>query len=414
MTRWLVLRLLLLALPAAALASPAEDELTLARQQLAIHPTAATSHIAVALACLHRERETGAPRWADRALASADHALTLEPRNFEAARARAQALLARHEYANVLALATDLNQRNPDDLPTYAVLFDAQFALGHYTDAEKTAQWLLDLRPDNILGLTRAAALREVYGDLDGALQLLNDALLRTSPSAPDEQAELFTRIAALRLQAGQLELAEAPLTQALTSLPGYGPALRQLAALREAQTRDEEALKIYHALLDARPDPEAQLALARTLSRLGRATDAAREFSSFKAAALAVTHAADNANRALVDYLAEEGREPAAALALAQGEFVLRQDLATRSALAWAWYRNGDAANAWRAASALLALGSQQPEILYRAGLIASAVGETSRAEMLLHRALTLAPQHALATRALGAGSAKPIASTQ
>ena len=50
----------------------------------------------------------------------------------------------------------------------YGFLVDAYAELGDYAEAEKAAQWMLDLRPGNVPGLTRAAYLRELFGDLDG------------------------------------------------------------------------------------------------------------------------------------------------------------------------------------------------------------------------------------------------------
>jgi len=42
----------------------------------------------------------------------------------------------------------------------------ALIARGRYDDAERSAQWMLDLRPGNIPALTRAAYLRELFGDI--------------------------------------------------------------------------------------------------------------------------------------------------------------------------------------------------------------------------------------------------------
>ena len=41
---------------------------------------------------------------------------------------------------------------------------------------------MLDLRPGNVPVLTRGAYLRELFGDVDGALEFMTDAFDRTSP----------------------------------------------------------------------------------------------------------------------------------------------------------------------------------------------------------------------------------------
>jgi len=53
---------------------------------------------------------------------------------------------------------------------------DANAELGNYAEAVKAPQWLLDLRPRNVAGLTRAAYLRELHGDLRGSMELMHMA----------------------------------------------------------------------------------------------------------------------------------------------------------------------------------------------------------------------------------------------
>lgn len=80
-------------------------------------------------------------------------------------------LLGRHEFAEALALARTLSEQVPDDLLVYGFLTDAHAELGQYKEAEEACQWMLDLRPGNIPALTRAAYLRELFGDIEGAIR---------------------------------------------------------------------------------------------------------------------------------------------------------------------------------------------------------------------------------------------------
>ena len=75
--------------------------------------------------------------------------------------------------------AKKLNKRMPDDVMIYGFLTDANVELGNYKDAETAAQSMLDLRPGNLPALTRAAYLRELFGDIDGSLELMNMAYNR-------------------------------------------------------------------------------------------------------------------------------------------------------------------------------------------------------------------------------------------
>lgn len=394
----------LMALPALATThepTPGERLIADAEHRVAAAPAQAAPLIALAMAYSRRARETADAALYDRALASLDRALEIAPGDVDAARARVWALLGKHEFAAALREAKALNARFPDDLTTYALLVDANVELGRYADAEAAAQWLLDLRPGNIPGLTRAAYLRELYGDLDGSLELMLQALQRTPPGETEERAWLLTQVSHLQLNAGRLAYAERAADDALALFPAYHYALHQLALVREAQGRHADALALRRQHVAAAPHPENRLWLARALARNGHASEADAEFAGFVSAARAETDKWDNANRELIDYLANEGRDAAGALALAEREYARRQDLQTRAAFAWALHCNGRHAAAWQQAQAMLDLGTRDPALLYRAGIIADAAGERSRAQPLLRDALTLAPWHALAKRA-------------
>jgi hypothetical protein len=71
----------------------------------------------------------------------------------------------------------------------YGFLTDANVELGNYKEAEEAAQRMLDLRPGNLPGVTRAAYLRELFGDVDGALELMNMALQSTPTTEAEDAA---------------------------------------------------------------------------------------------------------------------------------------------------------------------------------------------------------------------------------
>ena len=66
-------------------------------------------------------------------------------------------LLGKHEFAAALEAAKELNRKLPDDVMLYGFLTDANVELGNYKEAETAAQWMLDLKPGNMPGLTHAA-----------------------------------------------------------------------------------------------------------------------------------------------------------------------------------------------------------------------------------------------------------------
>jgi tetratricopeptide (TPR) repeat protein len=391
--------------------SPAQARIAELEQQLERKPSVTTLHVALAMAYARRARETADTNWLAKAHAALDLADKLAPDDFEAARTRVWVLLGQHEFAAAHDAAQRLNARFPDDLLTYALLVDANIELGHYAEAEQAAQWLLDLRPGNIPGLTRAAYLREIFGDPEGAIELMLQALDRTAPAEVEEQAWLLVQISHLNLQLGRRDLAQRAVEDALVRFPGYHYALAQLAQVRAAQGQWDTALALRRQHFAAAPHPDNRLWLARALARAGDPAAAQREFVGFAETARRESRNRDNANRELVDYLAEEGADPLAAVALARREFSHRQDIQTRAALSWALYRAGEHAAAWRHAEKIIAVGTRDPSLRIRAGLAAQAAGHRAEAGALLEEALSRAPWDPLAAQARAALAAPSTA---
>src|SRR5438552_19207399 len=124
----------------------------------------------------------------------------------------------------------------PADDRVHGFLADANAELRNYDEAEKAAQLMLDLRPGNLPGITRAAYLREIFGDVDGALELMNMALQSTAPSEVEDAAWILTQMAHLELGGGKIAEAEKYLQNALKLFPHYHYALGQLAKVRIQQ----------------------------------------------------------------------------------------------------------------------------------------------------------------------------------
>lgn len=409
MNRWIALPCALLcALPAsgavAASPSPADEKIALARRHIEAHPGRFEPYNALALALARRARETGDPAYYRQAEEALARSLELAPGNFEGKRTRVWVLLGRHEFARALEEAEALNRQAPDDLLTYALLADARVELGHYREAEEAVQWMLDLRPGNLAGLTRGAYLRELFGDLDGAIEWMGEAYERTPPDEVEDRAWILTQLAHLHLASGEVDGADALLDRALDLFPGYHYALAQLARVRRAQQRHPEAVELLRARYRAAPHPENLYELAEALVRAGGAGEARPLFAEFEEQARRESGGWDNANRELIFYYADRAGRPADALALAAREIARRRDVATLDAYAWALHVNGRDAEAREAIEAALAVGIRDARTLYHAGVIAAALGDREAAERTLRKSLTGTLESDLAAAARGA----------
>jgi predicted Zn-dependent protease len=214
-----------------------------------------------------------------------------------------------------LNAAQTLNKRMPDDVMVYGLLTDANVELGNYKDAEVATQWMLNLRPGNLPALTRAARLRELFGDTEGSFELLELALQSTAPSDIGEGASLLTHMGHLRLATGNVDAAEKLLQQAMTLIPNYPAALADLARIRISRKQFAEAVTLLELRYQGVPRTENLYDLAEALELGGGQDESRRAFAEFETRSLGQSKAKDNSNRELVFYYADKMRMPARAL---------------------------------------------------------------------------------------------------
>lgn len=259
---------------------------------------------------------------------------------------------------------------------------------------------MLDLRPGNLPGITRAAYLRELFGDIDGARELMDMACQSTPPTETEDRAWILTQMGHLDLMSGKKEQAERVLQQALALFPGYHYALGNLARLRMMQKRYEEAVNLLQQRYRAAPHAENLYDLAEALHRAGRTTDAHRSFAEFEAKSLAESARADNSNRELIFYYADHAQQPGKALQVAEHETAWRHDVYTLDAYAWALHANGQNAEARKQIERALAVGIRDARLYRHASEIALALGDKPAAERYSQEAASLAAPDSEAAR--------------
>ena len=371
--------------------SPAEQKIAAAELAIKKNPNQGRPYTDLAMALARRARETSDASYYARAEDALKKALDLAPDNFEARKTHVWILLGKHEFAQALKEAETLNRRSPDDVQVYGFLTDANVELGHYAEAEKAAQWMLDIRPGNLPGLTRAAYLRELMGDLDGAAELMNEAFQETPVNETEDRAWILTQLAHLRLVTGGVEEADKLLGAALRLYPHYHYALENLAKVRVAQKKYAEAVELLRQRNQSSPQPESLYALAEALELAGHTDEARAAYAEFVEKARRQMEIADNANRELIFYYADHAHDPAEALRIGRTEVSRRQDCFTLDAYAWALQANGQYAEAKCQIEKALAYGTRDAKFFYHAGAIAMKLNDRGTAERFLKQSLDL-----------------------
>ena len=376
---------------ASADVSRGAQSLAAARQAISEKPGEYTGYNLLATALVRRAQATSDVGLYRQAAEAVKQSLQLAPNNFDAEKIQVLILLGEHEYPAALELATALNKRLPDDVMVYGWLTDANVELGNYKDAEVAAQWMLDLRPGNLPALTRAAHLRELFGDAEGAYELIEMAFQSTPATETADRAALLKVMGRLRLATGSPEKAEQFFQRALTTFPSDPAALGNLAQLRITERRYGEAVELLQQRDQALPQARNLLDLAEALQLAGRDTEARKAFADFETKALAESNSKNNSNRELVFYYADHAHQPAKALDLAKREYAWRHDVYTLDAYAWALHSNGQDAEARKQIEIALAVGIRDSRIFEHAGEIALKSGDRAAAQQYLQAAVSL-----------------------
>src|SRR5207253_11467462 len=137
---------------------------------------------------------------------------------------------------------------NPYKSFAFGVIGDAQVELGKYDEAVDTFQKMVALRPD-LSSYARVSYARELYGDLPGAIDAMQQAVEAGSPAA-ENTAWTRVQLGNLYFNSKQLDKAEAEYNDALQGYPDYLHALAGLAQVRAAEGNLDEAIRLYKQAL--------------------------------------------------------------------------------------------------------------------------------------------------------------------
>ena len=125
-------------------------------------------------------------------------------------------LLEQKKFSQALAEAQALNRQVPDNVEVYELLAAAHLAMGNLKEAERAAQWMLDLRLGKYSagGARVIAAIRRAYGDRGGAIDILASAYRRIGNGEEHLRSVLLREWAELLREEGKHASAERVLAE--------------------------------------------------------------------------------------------------------------------------------------------------------------------------------------------------------
>ena len=325
---------------------------------------------------------------ADQALRAA---LEREPNEVDALVGKGILALALHDFRGALLWAEKARVINPFRPDILGIMTDAHVELGHYDEAVAVLQEMIDLRP-GLNSYSRMAYVRELYGDVDGAVQAMEMA---AEVGWPGDEPTLWTtvQLGNLYFNRGDLTTAVATYQAALEQSPDYVYALAGMAKVWAAQGRYEDAIAQYRQVLTRIPVPEFAIALGEVLEATGDVKGAQEQYDLVELMQTLNASAGMNVDLEMALFVSDHGADKAAALAQAQTVYDERQTIYSADVLAWALYVNGRADEARIYMDEAMRLGTKDARLYYHAGMITLAQGEKEDARQFLTRALEINP---------------------
>jgi tetratricopeptide (TPR) repeat protein len=289
---------------------------------------------------------------------------------------RGHVLQTRHRFAEAEKLARRLVAAR-GAASDFALLGDALYDEGRIVEAARAYQHMVDLKP-SLDSYARAANIRWIKGDLDGAVQLQTLAVRSGGPGDAGALAWSLCRLGQLVWQQGNAVEASTCAARALELISDFAPALLLQGRLLLAAGHATDALAPLGRAVAILPLPEPRWVYAEALHAVGREAEAAEMEERL------VREGCAEDPRTVALFLATRGRDSATALRLAQAELGVRADIMTHAANAMALSRVGRMDDAMLQTRAALAEDTVDPRLLLYAGHVTARAGQREAADLL------------------------------
>lgn len=372
--------------------TPTDHAIQVAEAEIATAPQQSEGYISLANAYMRKARESGDTGYYLRAEAAVSHALDIAPNSAEGLRTLSWVQAGKHEFRAAREAAERLSVQYPEDPLVYGLLGDAAVELGEYRSAEEAFKKMVNLRP-GLASYSRISYIRELLGDVQGATEMMTLAVRFGSSRDPEPLAWSLVQLGNLHFNQGHLQEAEVAYQKALEVFPHYYQALAALGRVRTAQQHYPEAVALYQEAVAIVPAPDTIAALGDLFLLVGKQDEAEKQY--------ALVEYIEHVNeinqiaytRQLALFYVDHNRKLGEAVKLAEAEAARRHDIYTEDTLAWVYYKVGRFTEAREVMKQALRLGTKDASLFFHAGMIAYGLGEESKAQEYLHRALDTNP---------------------
>lgn len=372
-----------------------DQQIQTLQDRLRDNPNDWQSYSQLALAYLQKARETGDPSYYQKVEEALNKTIEQQSDDYVTVSAMGALALARHQFHSALAWGERAKQLDPDRTYAYGVIADAQIELGQYDAAIETLQTMVDLRPD-MSSYSRISYMRELHGDTDGALEMMQFAVDAGVPNA-ENTAWTRTQLGNLYFNSGNLERAELEYARTLNDRPGYVYALAGLGRVRAAQGETDEAIELLNQATNVMPLPEFVITLGDIYQANGQPDAAQQQYNLVGAIEQLFKANGVDMDMEIALFNADQNKDLQTNVEQARKAYANRPSIHAADVLAWALYQTGNYDEAKTYSEKALQLGTKDALKLFHAGMIAYRLGENAQAQEYLQQALAINPHFSI-----------------
>jgi tetratricopeptide (TPR) repeat protein len=370
-----------------------EKQISLIESRLQKSKTDPSLYAELAEVCMRKARLLHDGASYLRAERACQRALEMDPRNYGSIRLLPWVYNGQHRFEEAVTAAQRASELEPKDPWNLGNLGDALIETGEYEKAAQTIQQMVDLRPD-FASYSRAAYIRELFGDPEGAIQIMGMAVRAASSRDPEQNAWSHVQLGNLYFNMGHFQVALLHFQRALGFLPEYPSAYVGVARIQTAEKQFHQAISTYQKSIAILPTYDAVVGLGDLYIREGLPAEAAKVFELLSVIEQHNrTHNIQPETYMSLFYADHDLRLPDA-LEMAKKKLTHSKDIRTWDALAWSLFKAGCYQEARSAMRQAMRLGTRDALFYYHSGMIEARLGNLKRASESLQTALKINPE--------------------
>ncbi|MEO5646422.1 MAG: tetratricopeptide repeat protein [Candidatus Paceibacterota bacterium] len=371
-----------------------DDSITKLVEAIKTSPSFAQNYFDLSNAYLQKARETGDSSYYDKIDMLMNTVASIDPENADVPATRASVAIGRHHFKEGKVFAEQAIAKNNHREIYYGLLGDAEIELGQYDEAVAAFQKMVDIHP-GFTAYSRIAYIRELYGDIKGAKEMLNLAISSGS-NFKENIAWAYVELGKLAMR-DNLEDAKADFNQALVVLPTYTQAMEGLGKVAFAQGDTQGAIAHLGDAINGLALTQYSTDLADVYTATGNTQKAAEEIAVSQASFDLFANSGVDTDLEESLFLADHDTNISTAIVMAQRAYADRPNIYAVDYLSWALYKNGQYEEAGKYATQAFRLGEFDPLILFHQGMIAVKNNNTAVAKRYLAKAYALSPHFSI-----------------